>query len=343
MTTRQIKTLLYDIYDNAGSASMNPTVPIIDLSGALPATSAIGALALHQNTGAWWKSNRGWEQISASTPEVLLSNIVPASASAGTVILDTVQQKPVWYNGSKWATLGSVISITSNYTPSASDSRLRSWFDAKVITKAVNSNLVASDIPSKLTGGTSMTFAGTPVYKYNHSVTPVYTTPGVYSSGTSITLPLPNVATTEICISMAGSLDSGQWGTIMNLLKTDSTTQLSITKNNHTMQLNANNVFPNVPNQPSIISIQISGTSLRFSVNGIFFAMHQGGGLSTAATFSGLRLFDGHTGHLLESLIYYATIDDSERLKIEGYLAQRWGITNRLVTGHPYRSTVPLA
>jgi len=35
-------------------------------------------------------------------------------------------------------------------------------------------------------------------------------------------------------------------------------------------------------------------------------------------------------------------LDESERQKLEGYFAHRWGIENSLPSGHPYKSTPPL-
>ena len=42
-----------------------------------------------------------------------------------------------------------------------------------------------------------------------------------------------------------------------------------------------------------------------------------------------------------EVLIYKDALPAVEMQKVEGYLAHKWGLTNRLSSGHPYASSVP--
>lgn len=51
--------------------------------------------------------------------------------------------------------------------------------------------------------------------------------------------------------------------------------------------------------------------------------------------------FDGFRGFIHEVIIYNSNLSSTNRQLVEGYLARKWGIPNKLVTGHPYIS-VPL-
>jgi hypothetical protein len=47
-------------------------------------------------------------------------------------------------------------------------------------------------------------------------------------------------------------------------------------------------------------------------------------------------------GRIAEAVVCIGTLDESERQKLEGYFAHRWGIESSLPSGHPYKSTPPL-
>jgi len=44
---------------------------------------------------------------------------------------------------------------------------------------------------------------------------------------------------------------------------------------------------------------------------------------------------------VVETVIGSAALSESERQKLEGYLAHKWGLTNSLPAGHPYKTTKP--
>jgi hypothetical protein len=353
MATRQIKALMYDVYDNAGAAALNPSVSIIDASGGggFPTTATTGSILFDNGGTAWWRNGNGWVQISASTPEVQMGTTPVAAATAGTIILDTTLQKPVWYTGSKWATLGSAAISSSPFVPSTTDSRIVSWFDAKSITKATNSALVAADIPNKKVGGAALSFGtGTaPVYRFNWTVTPAYTTPGIYLTAVAnsfINIPYSLTTTRDLCLIIACTFDSGQYGTLLEFFNSSGTVVTGLTKNNHTPQSgpNPNYQFGGTysPTQPQIVSIQCSSSSYQFAINGLFVRVFQSPVITTPVNMNFIRLFNGHTGHLFEAIAYNTVLSDTERLKVEGYMAHRWNITNRLVAGHPYKSVEPI-
>ena len=61
----------------------------------------------------------------------------------------------------------------------------------------------------------------------------------------------------------------------------------------------------------------------------------------------GARLISGGLrgsffGNICEIIVYTVALSTSQRQNIEGYLAQKWGLTANLQVGHPYKSTFPL-
>jgi hypothetical protein len=61
----------------------------------------------------------------------------------------------------------------------------------------------------------------------------------------------------------------------------------------------------------------------------------------------GARLISGGLrgsffGNICEIIVYTVALSTTQRQNIEGYLAQKWGLTANLPAGHPYKSTFPL-
>lgn len=48
-----------------------------------------------------------------------------------------------------------------------------------------------------------------------------------------------------------------------------------------------------------------------------------------------------HTGYIAEIIVGRFDISDTDRQKIEGYLAHKWGLEASLPAGHPYKTTGP--
>lgn len=46
-------------------------------------------------------------------------------------------------------------------------------------------------------------------------------------------------------------------------------------------------------------------------------------------------------GYVYEVLLVQGTLSDTDRQKLEGYLAHKWGLTGNLPSGHPYKLTPP--
>lgn len=49
----------------------------------------------------------------------------------------------------------------------------------------------------------------------------------------------------------------------------------------------------------------------------------------------------GQSMYLCEVLLFRNKLEDAQREKVEGYLAHKWGIANRLASTHPYKNTKP--
>lgn len=60
--------------------------------------------------------------------------------------------------------------------------------------------------------------------------------------------------------------------------------------------------------------------------------------LELFATGNGTRSFDGDLG---EVVVYDAVLGSSDREKLEGYLAHKWGLTASLPSNHPYKNSAP--
>lgn len=62
------------------------------------------------------------------------------------------------------------------------------------------------------------------------------------------------------------------------------------------------------------------------------------GGLNSAGVLNAATSFDGR---VCEVVILDSDIDDSNRQKLEGYLAHKWGTTSSLPANHPYKGSAP--
>jgi len=49
----------------------------------------------------------------------------------------------------------------------------------------------------------------------------------------------------------------------------------------------------------------------------------------------------GFGGKIREIVIFDDYLNESNRQKVEGYLAHKWGLAASLPTGHPYKDTAP--
>ena len=87
-------------------------------------------------------------------------------------------------------------------------------------------------------------------------------------------------------------------------------------------------------NGTSIVSgTQVDSTNLGTTFPFLVGAYNNGsGGVPPAA---GLYF----NGYMMEVIMYLGTITTSQRQQVEGYLAQKWGLTSNLPTTHPFKTT----
>jgi len=50
---------------------------------------------------------------------------------------------------------------------------------------------------------------------------------------------------------------------------------------------------------------------------------------------------DGMEGYMAEVVICDAVLSSTNREKLEGYLAHKWGLESNLPSTHPYKSSAP--
>lgn len=55
----------------------------------------------------------------------------------------------------------------------------------------------------------------------------------------------------------------------------------------------------------------------------------------------GYGTYGSYAGHVCERIIILGSLSESDRLRIEGYLAHKWGSADKLPEGHPYKSAPP--
>ena len=60
--------------------------------------------------------------------------------------------------------------------------------------------------------------------------------------------------------------------------------------------------------------------------------------IGTQKTNISRRFFGGMLG---EIILFDSMVSKSEKLKIDGYLAHKWGLTSNLPANHPYKSNAP--
>jgi hypothetical protein len=60
-----------------------------------------------------------------------------------------------------------------------------------------------------------------------------------------------------------------------------------------------------------------------------------------SVTYIGRRAAHYHAGLLCEIIVVNSALSDSDRQKLEGYLAHKWGMAGDLPVGHPYKSAPP--
>jgi hypothetical protein len=90
------------------------------------------------------------------------------------------------------------------------------------------------------------------------------------------------------------------------------------------------------------------GSTSKYSMNGTMNTYASGDSLVTNSRISfGSHYtnahYEGLYGYMNEALIFNTNLSDSDRQKMEGYLAWKWNRQDRLPAGHPYKTFGPLS
>jgi hypothetical protein len=89
----------------------------------------------------------------------------------------------------------------------------------------------------------------------------------------------------------------------------------------------------NMPTAPSVSLLSVANISGFTRYQGICYDRHnQDGGVHI-----------GWTGDLAEVITFSTDLTTTNRQKVEGYLAWKWGLQSTLPSNHPYRNTAPSA
>jgi len=90
-------------------------------------------------------------------------------------------------------------------------------------------------------------------------------------------------------------------------------------------------------------TVSVSGNTTTFlyfnGTQAATVSVNSSGG--TSAYLIGDGIYNGTTGNIAEVLIYNSVLSTSDRQKVEGYLAWKWGLQTSLPGAHPYYSAAP--
>jgi hypothetical protein len=120
---------------------------------------------------------------------------------------------------------------------------------------------------------------------------------------------------------------------------TNSTGILSLNARSATQRSTGSNIVNSTNNIISVIldttgSVYLNGSAT--SVASTSFA-----GTSLNASFDWAISAGAFKGYIGEVITYPSVLTDTNRQKIEGYLAWKWGLQGSLPIGHPYKNAPP--
>lgn len=85
-------------------------------------------------------------------------------------------------------------------------------------------------------------------------------------------------------------------------------------------------------------------TAVNGSTNGTYYSSNLVSTFTTSSTISKLTVLgpsNPFVGAINELIVLNSYISDTNREKLEGYLAHKWGLTNNLPSNHPYKNNTP--
>jgi hypothetical protein len=92
-------------------------------------------------------------------------------------------------------------------------------------------------------------------------------------------------------------------------------------------------------------SLRRNSSGVQLWVDGAAVGTQQQAPVLTTNTLTtiGRRTTTYHSGTIGETIVFLSALSQADREKIEGYLAHKWGLTGSLPSGHPYKSSAPVA
>lgn len=94
---------------------------------------------------------------------------------------------------------------------------------------------------------------------------------------------------------------------------------------------------------PTIAGVSTTGSAVNFDINGTIETVADSTALtaSLTSTIGGATGIQKWDGLIAELLIFQPALTSTEREKVEGYLAHKYGLTANLPSAHPYKSASP--
>ena len=228
--------------------------------------------------------------------------------------------------------------VATNFSPKDING-CQLWLDAADVNSFTLSGNTLQSIQDKSAIGNSITVASAPTYNATgFNSNPCF----VFAGGNSITCPLSGVTTQDIMMvavwkqtqnSMSSPFSmgsSGSGGEIGLLWHSGEGRYLSYTygagdSHNSSVSYNVNVIQVGIKIS-SVMSCWINGT--------VGDTVNSGRGNTANTIYIGGGSWP-MVGQLAEIIFYVGTVNNTQRQQVEGYLAQKWGLTSSLPPGHP--------
>lgn len=276
------------------------------------------------------------------------------------------------YLAAKWGLSGSLPTTQPYYLRQAlpntplltptSFSNVELWLDAADLTTftfSSGSNVIQWNDKSDR-GRHAITDTGTPVLTTNLSL------PGVYFNVASMTgsFAYSNVSTLTVFIVATIETDAGDTGRLISIANDDTTDDFNNGTANQAL-VTRNNADTNITTRysglargtrsfssyatPFIVSAVSTGAAYGYRVNGATVTNQTRTGNYSTRIYRisrGIGPIGGAAsgqgkGFIFEVILIRAALTDYQRQQVEGYLAWKWNLQDRLLTTHPFKDFRP--